>query len=184
MLRRAQSPIILKEHWGNWCGNAPKEFKPQSQMQNLVPNGRILGSFADFYVRKTWKAVMLAPGRDNKGAGSHQQPAPSAQPLGGELRPGSGYRQSGDNQLLAFLRNCPCWPPGGKQSGGQLGRRRWPTWSKGGGTMPGVAQPSLPQLGPCSRQERVLPPSRAEQNSNSPRASGSIREIAGGSGPG
>ena len=70
---------------------------------------------------------MLAPGRDNKGAGSHQQPAPSAQPLGGELRPGSGYRQSGDNQLLAFLRNCPCWPPGGR------GSSQVDSWEGGGG---------------------------------------------------
>lgn len=35
-------------------------------MQNLAPNGKILRSFTNFYVRKTWKAVMLAMGRDSR----------------------------------------------------------------------------------------------------------------------
>lgn len=46
-------------------------------MQNLAPNGKILRSFANFYVRKTWKAVMLATGRDSRERGSHLQPVTS-----------------------------------------------------------------------------------------------------------
>lgn len=108
MLPEAQSHVILKGHGENRCGNEPQLFKSQSQMQNLVPNGRILGSSANSYVRKTWKAGILAPGRDNREAGSRLQPATSAQLPGVELRPGSGYRVPGDNQLVAFLRSCPC----------------------------------------------------------------------------
>lgn len=77
MILEAESHVILKGHEGYKCENGPKEFRPPSLMQNLAPNGKILRSFANFYVRKTWKAVMLAIGRDSRERGSHLQPVTS-----------------------------------------------------------------------------------------------------------
>lgn len=118
-------------------------------MQNLAPKGKILRNFANFYVRKTWKAVMLATGRGSRERGSHLQPVTSAQLLWAGA--GTWGRVTGSQEITSWWpvsETAPADLPAERKKK-QGGGRHNPPWGKEKEINPGLLSPGSPSWGPA-----------------------------------